>query len=77
MCRHVKLGHLAPLALLGSESKLGKVAVVLEQALHSLGELAPDSFGPLVVWLVQQVVDVPQRLQDTKSVLARAIILGT
>ena len=65
VCRHVKLGDLAPPAL----------AVVLVEALDLVGELAPDVLGPLEVWPVQDVVDVPQRLKDTKSVLAWAIIL--
>ena len=76
VCRHVKLGDLAPPALLGSKSQLGKMAVVLVEALDLVGELAPDVLGPLEVWPVQDVVDVPQRLKDTKSVLAWAIILG-
>lgn len=49
VCRHVKLGDLAPPALLGSKSQLGKMAVVLVEALDLVGELAPDVLGPLEV----------------------------
>ena len=74
--RHAKLRDLAPPALLGIKSQLGKMAVVLAQTLDLVGELAPDVLGPLEVWPVHDVVDVPQRLKDTNSVLAWAIILG-